>query len=104
MEIMKTKTLAKDGSNYPKEKIMELVETFGLFVDRDQWDVEGKEWMRIKSRLCPEAGCIILYKDHLEVNVHQEKELMQREFQEFLMKIGEVEFKKKIKNLMEIES
>ena len=49
-----------------KEEVIQLVETFGLYVDRDQWEEKG--WLRIKSNDWPEDfgyrnNCLILYKD-----------------------------------------
>ena len=51
-----------------KLDVCNLVELFGLYVDYDQWDVDGKNWIRIKSRdWDKEYGyknrCLILYKD-----------------------------------------
>lgn len=50
------------------KEIHELVKMFGLTVDYDQWDAEGKEWVRVKSDDWPnEFGyrneCLILYKE-----------------------------------------
>ena len=52
-----------------KEEVIQLVETFGLYVDRDQW--EDKGWLRIKSKDWPEdfgykKNCLILWKDDVE--------------------------------------
>lgn len=49
-----------------KEEVIQLVETFGLYVDRDKWEETG--WLRIKSNDWPEDfgyknNCLILYKD-----------------------------------------
>ena len=49
-----------------KEEVIQLIETFGLYVDRDQWEEKG--WLRIKSNDWPEDfgyrnNCLILYKD-----------------------------------------
>ena len=49
-----------------KEEVIQLVETFGLYVDRDKWEEKG--WLRIKSNDWPEDfgyknNCLILYKD-----------------------------------------
>lgn len=90
-----------EGFNYPKHKVLELIETFGLFVDLDKW-VE-KDFMRIQYFGCKEVGCVIIHREDLEANVHQEKEYIEDTFRGFLLKTGEVQFKKKIKSLMEIE-
>ena len=49
-----------------KEEVIQLVETFGLYVDRDKWEEKG--WLRIKSNDWSEDfgyknNCLILYKD-----------------------------------------
>ena len=49
-----------------KEEVIQLVETVGLYVDRDKWEENG--WLRIKSNDWPEDfgyknNCLILYKD-----------------------------------------
>jgi len=52
-----------------KEEVIQLVETFGLYVDHDRW--EDKGWIRVKSNDWPEDfgyknNCLILYKDDVE--------------------------------------
>jgi hypothetical protein len=52
-----------------KEEVIQLVETFGLYVDLDSW--EDKGWLRVKSNDWPEDfgyrnNCLILYKDDVE--------------------------------------
>ena len=52
-----------------KEEVIQLVETFGLYVDIDSW--EDKGWIRVKSNDWPEDfgyknNCLILYKDDVE--------------------------------------
>lgn len=36
------------------EEVLELIELFGLSVDYDQWNVDGKNWIRVKSTDWPE--------------------------------------------------
>lgn len=91
-----------EGENFPKSKILKLVKTFGLCVDYDQWDEDGKNWIRVESSKYKEAGCVIIQKDDLEFNVHQEETYIEETFQNFLMRIGEIKFKKKLNNLLEI--
>jgi len=97
------KNVCTYGMNYPKEKIVELIETFGLHIDYDQWDIKDKGWFRIDFPKCPEAGNLILHKLHLEVEVHQEREHINKVFQKFLMRIGEIQFKKKLGALMDLD-
>lgn len=92
-----------NGSDYPKEKILELIDTFNLTVDLDRWDEKGKRFMRIESREYPDTPCIILYKDNLEVEVYQEKEFLKKLFQNFWIEVGERELKKKYNALMSLE-
>ena len=52
-----------------KEEVIQLVETFGLYIDLDSW--EDKGWLRVKSNDWPEDfgyrnNCLILYKDDVE--------------------------------------
>jgi hypothetical protein len=97
--IKKKKVL--EGVNYPKKNILELIETFGLDVDLDKWDEKG--FIRVTNFTCKEVGCVIIHKDDLDVNIQNEKEYINESFRGFLMKTGEVQFKKKYKNLMDIE-
>ena len=105
--MAKKKIKILEGYGYPKEKILELVDTFGLFVDLDRWDdkddKEDEGFLRIESS-CAGAGCVIVHKHHLEVEVHREAEHLRDLFQKFLMKIGEIEFKKKLNDLIKIET
>lgn len=98
---MKSKIkISPDGSNYPKEKILELIDTFGFFVDYDLWSEKG--WIRIGHPKCKELGSLIIHKDHLEVNVRQEKIFLENTFQDFLIDIGEMRLKQKINELIKI--
>jgi len=52
-----------------KEEVIQLVETFGLYVDNDNW--ENKGWLRIKSKDWPEdfgykKNCLVLWKGDVE--------------------------------------
>lgn len=91
----------EQGSNFPKKRIIELIEIFGLRVDYDQWDVTEKGWIRIESE-CTDLKPIILHKDHLEISVHQEELYLTDLFRKYLIQIGEIEFKKKYRELMGI--
>ena len=91
------------GMDYPKHKILELVDIFGFTVDLDRWDEKGKDFMRIVSTNHKDAGSLIVHKHHLEVQVGIEREFLKSEFQKFLMKIGEYEFKRKIHDLFSLD-
>ena len=99
---MKKENKCKEGSDYPKEIILELIRTFGFYVDLDRWDEKDKNFMRIKSKDCEEVN-IILYKDQLEIQVHQEREHLEDLFRNALISIGEILFKKKLHNLLSID-
>lgn len=52
-----------------KEEVIQLVETFGLYVDKDSWENVG--WLRIKSKDWPEdfgykKSCLVLWKGDVE--------------------------------------
>ena len=57
--------------------MQDLVALFGLVVDYNQWEVEGKNWARIKSMDWPEEfgnrnQCLILYQeDGRETNIEE---------------------------------
>lgn len=91
------------GSDYPKKKILELLNVFGLSVEYDQWDVKGKGWMRIVHLKYPEVGNIILHKDHLEFNANMENETLKSTFQDFLIKIGRFQIKKELNELISLD-
>ena len=94
-------SLTKEGSDYPLKKIIEIIETFGFFIDCNSWTING--WIRIRHTSYPNGRAIILYKDHLETNVHSEKEYLRHLFQDTLIAIGEDSMKIKINNLLHIE-
>ena len=92
-----------EGMDYPKEKILALASTFGLHIDYDQWDVENKGWIRFRWDRDRNSRNIIVHKHHLEVEVHQEEAYLKRTFQDYLLEMGETEFKKKLNDLIKIE-
>jgi len=52
-----------------KSTVIDLVQTFGLHVDYDQWDEKG--WIRVKSNDWPEDfgynnKCVLLYRDDVK--------------------------------------
>lgn len=99
---MKSKKITT-GSGYPKKKIIELIRVFGLTIDYDQWDVKDKGWMRLRWERDRESRNIILYKDHLEVEANREEWFLKKMFQDYLLEMGETEFKKKLNDLIKID-
>ena len=91
-----------EGWDYPKDKILELIDIFGLTVEIDKWDepLEDSSFMKIISTKYLDAGNIYLHKHHLEFAVHHEREHLKSLFQDFLIEIGEREFKKKLNELI----
>lgn len=52
-----------------RANVLDLVQTFGLHVDLDQWNEKG--WIRVKSNDWPEDfgyrnNCLILYRDDVK--------------------------------------
>jgi len=76
-----------------KETVLELIETFGLVVDYDQWDEKG--WLRAEHNQYKELKPLILYKTD-DIN-SQKKHL-----QYFLMHMGERMFKKRLNDLISL--
>lgn len=86
-----------------KQEILKVIDMFGLTMDYDQWDVEGKEWIRvmapdwvkITSEYYKKYGVLIIYKEDT-------KELNDalKELQNFQYRIGEYLFKKKLQDLI----
>lgn len=86
-----------------KQEILKVIDMFGLTMDYDQWDVEGKEWIRVKApdwvKITSESykkyGVLIIYKeDTKELNDALE------ELQDFQYRIGEYLFNKKLQDLI----
>lgn len=92
-----------EGMDYPKKKILALMEIFGLVIDYDQWDVEDKGWLRIRWGRDRDSRNLIIHKHHLEVQVHREEEHLKALFQNYLIEMGETEFKKKLNDLIKID-
>ena len=82
-------------------EIRELIELFGLTVDYDQWDVEGKQWIRVKSNDWPnEFGyrnqCLIIYKE-------DGRDIIKNELRQSLIHLGENINAKKVRKLLNLE-
>lgn len=82
------------------QEMQDLVALFGLVVDYNQWEVEGKNWARIKSLDWPEEfgntnQCLILYQeDGKEINIE--------ELRFSLIRMGEKIKAKEIKKVLNI--
>ena len=82
------------------QEMQDLVALFGLVVDYNQWEVEGKNWARIKSLDWPEEfgninQCLILYReDGKEINIE--------ELRFSLIRMGEKIKAKEIKKVLNI--
>lgn len=99
---MKKENKCKEGSDYPKDLILELIRTFGFYVDLDRWDESNRGFMRIKSTDCEEL-ILIIYKDQLEIEACAEKQYLEDLFRKALMSVGEIKFKKRFHDLMSID-
>jgi hypothetical protein len=86
-----------------KQEIFNIIDIFGLIMDYDQWDVEGKgwirvlapDWVKVDSTDYKKYGVTIIYKD----DVKQINDAIE-ELQNFHLRIGEYIFKKKIRELI----
>ena len=96
---LKPEPIKKD---HIKELVVELVDTFGFYIDLDRWDEKG--WVRVKAQCYKDADCVIVYKDQLEIETGREKEYLQDEFAAFWRSIGEFEFKKKLNSLISLDA
>lgn len=102
--MTKQKSKCVNGYDYPKEKIVELINTFGLKIDLDRWDRSESHngFFRLVHPDCEEVGCIIVHMHHLETYAHMEKKHLETQFQDFLMKVGETKHKLKFHELFKI--
>jgi hypothetical protein len=86
-----------------KQEILNAIDVFGLNMNHDQWDVEGKNWIRVtapdwvkvKSEDYKKYGVLIIYKD----DTRQLNDAIE-ELQNFHLRIGEYIFKKKLQDLI----
>ena len=83
-----------------EDQIRGYVATFGLLVDYSQWDVEGKEWIRIKD---PDAknniDPLILWKENCDEPINALYHVTTK-LREYLITVGEYNMKKKINTLI----
>jgi hypothetical protein len=81
-----------------KEELYKLVAIFGLYVDRDRWEDVGYEWMRIQHTSFREAPVLLIYKDDGKIaDTHYQEELIN-----YLIRLGEYSFKKKLQDLIKL--
>ncbi len=86
-----------------KEEIFKIIDIFGLIMDYDQWDIKGKNWIRVlapdwvkvDSNDYKKYGVVIIYKD----DIKQISDAIE-ELQNFHLRIGEYIHKKKIRELI----
>jgi hypothetical protein len=86
-----------------KQELLQAIDIFGLTMDYDQWDVEGKNWIRItapdwiglKSEDHKKYGVLIIYKDDT-IRINDALE----EIQSFHLRLGEYIFKRKLQDLI----
>jgi hypothetical protein len=93
----------ENKETYSHAEILHLIQLFGLTVDYDQWEVEGKNWIRVVSKDWPNEfgfsgrkNCLILYKE-------DGKEILLGELQMSLINLGENLKAKKLRELLSIE-
>jgi hypothetical protein len=83
------------------EEVHKLVELFGLSVDYDQWDEEGKNWIRVTSDDWPDDfgyrnNCLILYKE-------DGRDIVINELRQSLIHLGENLNAKKVRKALNLE-
>lgn len=78
-----------------KGDILEMIEHFGfgLYVDYDQWGVDGKGWVRIQTTKFPEMEPLILYAD-------ESRETTSRRIGQHLFKMGQQSIKTSLSKLL----
>lgn len=54
---------AKVEQMYSQNEILALIETFGLKVDYDQWNVDSKLWIRVVHPELKKHGALVLYRE-----------------------------------------
>ena len=86
-----------------KQDILKAIDMFGLTMDYDQWDVEGKgwirvktpEWVRVKSEHYKTYGVLIIYKEDIKTLEDALEELRNH-----MYRIGEYLLKRKLTKLI----
>jgi hypothetical protein len=94
------KNKIRTGSGFPKKRILEIIDIFGLKIDYDQWDVKDKGWIRIKG----EFEDFIVHKHHLEIAAGMEEVHLKTTFRDYLIQVGEERMKKKFRELLSINN
>lgn len=82
--------------------VIDLVKTFGLNVDRDQWHEKG--WIRVTSTDWPndfgyQHNCLLLYRDDVKL---QGLQLIKEELMQSLIHLGGVLKAKELRKLLNI--
>ena len=86
-----------------KELVLNAIEIFGLNMDYDQWDVDGKNWIRVTSPdwikvtsdNYKKYGVLIIYKDDVK-QISDAYDFLQS----YHLRLGEYLFKKKLQELI----
>jgi len=73
--------------------IVDSVETFGLFIDNDQWKDKG--WIRIESMNHKDLKPLIIYEDENEDEILDE-------LRNYMYSIGAYVFKQRFRSLLDI--
>ena len=88
-----------------KERVIEIVETFDLTIDYDQWDERG--WIRVNNEHTPAIRWepFIIWKndyvlEKLEDVMPNTEADLKKELKEYLMKLGAEQFKEDFKKLL----
>lgn len=87
-----------------KKKLFDIVHAFKLNIDLDRWDEKDKRFIRVNSLDHLDAGHLIIYQDFFWVQADREEEYAKEMFTDFWMRIGEFEFKKKLNDLISLDT
>lgn len=80
-----------------RDKVIDLILTFGLDIDLDNW--ENKGWIRAQDFVYVDIEPLILYKNDVETIGLQ---YVKDELCSYLLKLGEHQFKKKLNDLIKL--
>jgi hypothetical protein len=71
-----------------KEQVITIAQSMGFVLDYDQWDVEGKEWLRFQFKGYDTTNmCLIWWKSEpLETVLKQSANILYRAGQEMKIK------------------
>ncbi len=90
-----------------KELIVKYICNLGLYVDYDQWDIEAKDWMRVKMTGFEtgraQTDCCILYKSEMNDGSWVDGyDYLGSQLSGFLFNCGQIKTKQELKEFLQI--